>query len=124
MQDLTQAEQVLAGLGVDYLQAPLRERGDPDPIPLPRTFAQLLFNTGFGRLDRLRPLASAWRSLLELVRPELIVFDHSPTAMLAARGLPAKKALIGTGFFCPPDEYPMSDMRPWLPPDPIATAAG
>jgi hypothetical protein len=52
---------------------------------------------------------------MELAEPDLIVCDHSPTALLAARGLPARKAIIGTGFFCPPDECPMGDMRHWLP---------
>src|SRR5207253_1351185 len=30
--------------------------------------------------------------------------DHSPTALLASRGLPARRALIGSGFCCPPGE--------------------
>jgi hypothetical protein len=38
-----------------------------------------------------------------MVRPDLVVFDHSPTALLASRGLPMRRALIGSGFCCPPD---------------------
>ena len=25
-----------------------------------------------------------------------------------------EKGLVGTGFFCPRNEFPLSDMRPWL----------
>jgi UDP:flavonoid glycosyltransferase YjiC (YdhE family) len=56
----------------------------------------------------------AWRNLLDIVQPQLILFDHSPTALLAARGTPAKVALIGSGFFCPPDEHPLPNLRPWM----------
>jgi UDP:flavonoid glycosyltransferase YjiC (YdhE family) len=45
------------------------------------------------------------------VRPDLIVFDHSPVALLAARGIPARRALIGTGFWCPPDVFPLPCLR-------------
>ena len=79
-----------------------------------RSFAHLLHNCGFGDADELRALASAWRGLIESVKPDLIVFDHSPTALLAARAA-ARKALIGNGFFCPLDECPMADLRSWLP---------
>ena len=34
--------------------------------------------------------------------------------MLTARWADAKRALIGTGFFAPPDTSPMTDHRPWL----------
>jgi hypothetical protein len=71
-------------------------------------------NFGFNNVAELTIMAQAWRNLYEYVRPDLIIFDHSPTALLAARGCKAKKALIGTGFFCPLDQYPLADLRPWL----------
>jgi hypothetical protein len=81
------------------------------PIRPNRTFAQLLYNNGFGVADELRTLGLAWRSIFEPVRPDLNVFDHSPTALLAARGIEVRRALIGTGFFCPRDGYPLPDLR-------------
>ena len=115
MRDLSKAEKVFRSSGVSYLQAPIQTHASLNCIDPQRTFAHILHNHGFGDLCELRALAAAWRNLFEIVSPDLIVFDHSPTALLAARGLPAKKALIGTGFFCPLDEYPLADLRPGLP---------
>lgn len=44
----------------------------------------------------------------------LIDFDHSPTALLASKGLAMKKATFGTGLFDLRAEYPMAELRPWL----------
>src|SRR5271157_887693 len=115
LQDLSRAGRVFGDIGVSYLQAPIATKTPATFIDPQRTFAHILHNRGFGELCELRAMAAAWRNLFELAAPDLIVFEHSPTALLAALGLPAKKALIGTGFFCPLDEYPMADLRPWLP---------
>ncbi|MGA2618302.1 MAG: hypothetical protein ABSF26_11875 [Thermoguttaceae bacterium] len=117
LRDLSQAEQVFAGLGISYFQAPISAQPCANAIDPPRSFAHILHNEGFGELGRLRAMADAWRNIYDAVRPELLIFDHSPTALLAARSCGAKRALVGTGFFCPLDEYPMPDLRPWLPAD-------
>jgi len=115
VQDLAKAKTAFRGLDIALFQSPVRLHCASDAIEPPRTFAHVLYNCGFGDVDALCAMAGAWRTMLELINPDLMVFDHSPTALLAARGLRARKALIGTGFFCPLDEYPMADLRPWLP---------
>jgi hypothetical protein len=122
LKDLSQAERVFAGLGLSYFQAPISIHPCANPIDPPRTFPHILHNQGFGELGGLRAMADAWRNIYEAVRPDLVIFDHSPMALLAARSCGAKRALVGAGFFCPPDEYPMRDLRPWLPSDPARLA--
>jgi UDP:flavonoid glycosyltransferase YjiC (YdhE family) len=62
----------------------------------------------------LASLVAAWRHLFELVDPDLIVFDHSPIGLLAARVHRAKRVLLGTGFCAPPAVCPLPQLRPWV----------
>jgi len=48
-----------------------------------------------------------------LIRPDLLVFDLAPTAMLAARGLGLPKISLGTSFSTPPQTAPLPPYRSW-----------
>jgi len=87
-------------------------------LPPPLSYAELLFHAGYLDARRLGGLAEAWRSLLTRIKPQLLLADHAPTALLAARGLAMKRALIGTGFFLPPAAAPMPAFREWERHDP------
>jgi hypothetical protein len=111
LRNLSAAPAVFGRLGVHFLQAPFKSDGR---APFARTpnFAHILANTGFGSDAELQALAFAWRNLYRLIRPAVIIFDHSPIALLAARGLPVRRVLLGTGFFCPPDTPTLPNLQP------------
>ena len=101
LRELRRAADVFARAGVRFLQAPFA--GSTPRFPRPAAYAQLLANVGFGDFAELFAHACAWRNLFKLVDPDLVLFDHAPTALLASRGLPMRRALLGSGFFNVPD---------------------
>lgn len=92
---------------VRLFQAPIKHGLTPiEPKPV-ASLAHILYNTGFGHTDVLKALVLAWRQLFKLADPDLLIVDHSPTALLAARGLGLRTMFVGNGFFCPPIESPL-----------------
>src|SRR5258706_14205829 len=103
---------------MEYVQAPCKDRPFRDGARRTITMAHLLEETGFGSEPELRSYVTAWRNLFQRYEPELVICDHSPTALLAARTLNIKRMVVGAGFECPPDRHPLPDLRPWLKTDP------
>jgi len=113
-----------AGLGalasaprVRLWQAPVWQM--PYQAPQPSvSYAELLFHAGYLDAGRLQGLVQGWQSLLDAIAPDLLLADHAPTALLAARGRRLRRALIGNGFFLPPAVCPLPSFRQWERIDP------
>ncbi|MDB5803827.1 MAG: hypothetical protein JWN73_1149 [Betaproteobacteria bacterium] len=108
------------------LQAP-RFPGELSGLPEPQlAYSEMIMRYGYFSADMLTPLLRDWRALIENAKPDLVVTDHAPTALLAARSLNLRNARIGTGFCCPPMQEPEAPMVSWIPPGPErrAEAAG
>ena len=92
------------------LQAPLRLDATPRTA---WSLADVLLTCGYDTQQSLDGLASAWRQLIELTGCDLVLADHAPTALLAAR-LAGKPALhVGQGFSIPPRQSPLPIFRDW-----------
>ena len=111
VRDLTSAESVLGRHGFDCLQAPvwpMQKRHQPTPC-----FAEILARLGYRDPGDLIGLVKAWRKLYDLLAPDVLLVNHSPTALLAAEGLDVPRLMIGTGFECPPRTEPIPSLMPW-----------
>jgi UDP:flavonoid glycosyltransferase YjiC (YdhE family) len=115
VRDLTGAEAVLGASGIPYVPAPANFAPRQGSI---HSYPQILLYTAFNDLDDLNSRVRAWRALYTLLKPDILVCDHSPTALLAARGLPLRCVATGNGFVLPPDVTPLPELRPWQAADP------
>ncbi|HEY9640727.1 MAG TPA: nucleotide disphospho-sugar-binding domain-containing protein [Coleofasciculaceae cyanobacterium] len=114
LRDLSYAQVLLGQYGFAYVQAPVwlpLAVGLPAP---PLNYAEILHRFGYLDPAGLGAMVRAWRQLYEWVQPDLILADHAPTALLAARGTGIPRSLLGNGFFSPPRVDPTPNFRPWL----------
>ncbi|MES9905094.1 MAG: nucleotide disphospho-sugar-binding domain-containing protein, partial [Sedimenticola sp.] len=79
----------------------------------PANFSEMLFYSGFLDADMLLGLVKGWHSLFDAFKPDLLVFDHSPVAILASHGLNIKRVSFGNSFFIPPNQSPPPSFRTW-----------
>ncbi|NJD36549.1 MAG: glycosyltransferase family 1 protein [Betaproteobacteria bacterium] len=108
-----QAARLLPKAGFDWLQAPTMPEQRREGPPL--SYADILLRFGYADDTDLLGLVVAWRELLRLTAASVVLADHSPTAILAARTLDIPVMLFGSGFFAPPQVHPTPNMRPWSP---------
>jgi UDP:flavonoid glycosyltransferase YjiC (YdhE family) len=110
--NLRDAAQFLAQTPLTLVQAPiLRPRHRQSRAQL--NYADMLLHEGYDDGETLEGALQGWEGLFKLVKPDLMVYNHAPTALLAARviGLPVR--LLGTGFEIPPCVTPLPSFRRW-----------
>jgi UDP:flavonoid glycosyltransferase YjiC (YdhE family) len=117
LRDLSLANLISETCRAACFQAPIKISPVVNPIKEPLTYAHILHNIGFADLGVLNGLVEGWRALFKAIKPDLVMFDHSPTALLAARGYDFKKMHMGNGFTIPAHVYPLPNLRLWLKTD-------
>jgi len=97
-------------LNIKVLQAPVWQKEKLQATA--NCYAELLLNIGYYDSRQIEGKVMAWQTLYDLIQPDLLIADHSPTALLAARNLPFPKATLGSGFFTPPFQQPVPAYYP------------
>ncbi len=114
-QNLRNAARVFAGLDFPIVPAPRIHElygGLEDP---PLNYSEILMRYGYIDAPMLTALVRAWRALIQLTAADVLVADHAPTALLAARGLRDLRCIaFGNAFAVPPPVHPTPNMRQWL----------
>lgn len=117
LRDISRAWPLLQPHDLPFLQAPIwlpAVRG----LPPEANFGETLFRFGFLDPNGLSSLIAAWRGVVGQIRPDLLVFDHAPSALLGTRGLGLPRLVIGNSFAVPPRVAPWPAYRWWLPQEP------
>ncbi len=106
VRDVTLAATTLTPAGISFVQAPvLAATGAAGEQPA--SYADLLRMQGWADAALLGACLRAWIRLLAQYRPQTVVIDHSPTALLAARCCAIPSAMLATGFELPPALQPL-----------------
>ena len=121
VRDLMGAETLVRPHGIESFQAPLWLR-KVARLPEPISYPEMLMRFGFLNATALTGVCRAWRSLITVLKPDAVVLDHAPTALLATRGLNLARINFGDGFCIPPATLPMPHFCWWQDEDPVRLA--
>ncbi len=112
--EIVGAHKAVGDLPITVHQAPLclnTYSGLQEP---PLNFSEILMRYGYLDPPMLRAMIGSWRALLDATRTELLIADHAPTALIAARLAGIPTAVIGSPFAVPPNIHPTPNMRQWI----------
>lgn len=111
--DADTAARTIAEDSFTYFQSPVVSDCFHGSAPV--SFSDLLLHFGYLNPAVLYGLTTAWRDLLAHTGAKLLLADHAPTAILAARTLDIPVMLFSYGFCVPPPVAPLPCFRPWFP---------
>ena len=111
--DTTRVLSVVGDTSIPYLQSPLWEAKSYDDLPPAVNFADTLLRRGYLEPDALYSSVVAWDNTFAAIDAECLIFDHAPTAQLAARGIEVPKLLIGSSFSVLPRKSPFPRFAYW-----------
>lgn len=111
--DPARARKVFAGMAVTVL--PIEPGSTPPSERLVRlnSYPEIMHDFGFCRPEYLRRQLEPWLRILNSLQPDVLIVDHSPTALVAARINGLRVISSGNGFTVPPRMTPMPPLRYW-----------
>ena len=77
-------------------------------------YAQNLWGNGYWDEEQLGFHFKWWSDRFRTLKPDFILADYSPTAILSAMSLDMPRGAFGTGFTLPPTAEPMPCLHPWF----------
>jgi len=98
--------------GFECVQAPILK--PLSGVSPPNSMAQILARRGYSDINKLEGMVYEWIKIYRKVKPDLILTDYAPTAILAARKGLIPVAAVGNGFAFPPRDRWACNLRPWL----------
>jgi len=109
--DGAKAQGVFSGMGIAVEQSP--------PWPLRHTgfslnYAQNLWRNGYQNAQEFGYHFTWWSDRFKILKPDFVLTDYAPTALLSALSLSIPRGAIGTGFTLPPMTTPTPFLHPWI----------
>lgn len=99
--ELHRIPEVMPGLDLGVWQAPFKQNVSRVNVNAVQCYAELLRSQCFASFQELSWYVRAWRSIFNACRPDIVFFEHSPTALVAAWAYGFRKVVIGSGFTVP-----------------------
>lgn len=121
LRDLSRAYGRVASEGFAIGQAPIWLPRLAHP-PRLGNYAVVLAAAGWMDPGGLAGLVCGWQEIFDLVRPDVLICDHAPTALLASRGSGMQVWAIGNSFEIPPPGLHFPSMQPGDAADAAETA--
>jgi UDP:flavonoid glycosyltransferase YjiC (YdhE family) len=94
----------------EVYQAPISTR-EGAGFGVPDSWAEILLGCGYHDPDALAGLVAGWLQLLSHTRPDLLIADGAPTALLAGRVAGIPRVSFANGFAIPPRLDPLPSFR-------------
>ncbi|MCB5228206.1 hypothetical protein JAO78_015455 [Alishewanella sp. 16-MA] len=101
--NLASVQQVLSELDVTFYQSPISLSERRERLTATYSYSDIIHDLGYESDQSLLGLTKGWSNLFELIKPDLVICDHSPTALLVCKCLDIQSCTFGNGFFLPPD---------------------
>jgi UDP:flavonoid glycosyltransferase YjiC (YdhE family) len=112
--DIERAKPIFEPLGIQLLSAPVWSTPRRS-FALSVNYSQNLLRNGYWHSPSLQKRVEGWLAIFNTYQPDLVIAEHAPTALLAARLADLPRGVTGTGFTMPPRLTPMPGIQPWFP---------